>query len=312
MSIINFYYLCHIVTSNKYLHYATMMRVIMVVKISLLKYTESRNIGDDIQSIATSHLLPFFHDYIDRDRLASFRDEEGRHVVVMNGYFLENLSEWPPSSDIYPIFSGFHIARKAREVMARHRKYFRKYEPVGCRDQGTANFLESLGIRTEITHCATLTLPRRERSPKNGKLVIVDCDDIRFPKSVKKNHVLLTHRISPAYSFQTRMQMAQELLDFYRDEAGVVVTSRIHCAMPCAAMGVPVIFFGDSNDYRQHIIKEIGLTIHSLRLARKSNPLSRLYRHQVNWSGETVDLEARKAAIRDFIARKLEGLISNS
>ncbi len=283
-----------------------------MVKFSLLKFSMSRNIGDDIQSVAAARLLPSPHEYLDRDFLASFRNGTDRHILLMNGYFLENLEEWPPSKDIHPVFAGFHIARKAREVMARHKEYLQKYEPVGCRDQGTADFLDSLGIRTEVTHCATLTLPRRTHAPKNGKLVIVDCDDIRFPKSVKRNYVLLTHRISPVHSFRTRMKMAQELLDFYRDEAAVVITSRIHCAMPCAAMGVPVVFFGDPDDYRQHIIREIGLTIHPYGLARKSNPLSRLYRNRVNWSGETVDLEAKKAAIRNFIAGKLEAAASNA
>ncbi len=283
-----------------------------MVKFSLLKFSMSRNIGDDIQSVAAARLLPSPHEYLDRDFLASFRNGTDRHVLLMNGYFLENLEEWPPSKDIHPVFAGFHIARKAREVMARHKEYLQKYEPIVCHDQGTADFLDSLGIRTEVTHCATLTLPRRTHAPKNGKLVIVDCDDIRFPKSVKRNYVLLTHRISPVHSFRTRMKMAQELLDFYRDEAAVVVTSRIHCAMPCAAMGVPVVFFGDPDDYRQHIIREIGLTIHPYGLARKSNPLSRLYRNRVNWSGETVDLEAKKAAIRNFIAGKLEAAASNA
>ena len=181
----------------------------MLVKLSLLKYCSSWNIGDDIQSIAVSRLLSAPHDFIDRDRLASFRDGKDVHALIMNGYFLDNLSEWPPSRDIHPIFSGFHVARKAQEIMAKHKAYFRNYEPVGCRDQGTADFLERLGIRTEVTYCATLTLPRRTKRPKNGKLLIVDCDDIRFPKSVKKNYVLLTHRISPAYSLRTRMKMAQ-------------------------------------------------------------------------------------------------------
>jgi len=284
----------------------------MMAKFALLKFSLSRNIGDDIQSIAAARLLPSPHEYLDRDFLASFRNGTDRHILIMNGYFLENLSEWPPSEAIYPIFAGFHITGKAREVMARHKEYLRKYGPIGCRDQGTADFLNSIGIRTEVTHCATLTLPRRKRAPKAGKLAIVDCEDIRFPKSVKKNYVLLTHRISPVHSFRTRMRMAQELLDFYRDEAAIVVTSRIHCAMPCAAMGVPVVFFGDPDDYRQHIIREIGLTIHSRRLARKSNPLSHFYKNQVNWAGETVNLEDRKTAFRSFVARKLEAALSTT
>jgi len=277
---------------------------------SLLKFSISRNIGDDIQSVAASQFWPSPHDYIDRDFLASFHDERGMHVLLMNGYFLENLHEWPPSKDIHPIFSGFHIARKARHVMARHRDYFKRYEPIGCRDLGTASFLESLGIRTELTYCATLTLPRRKRHPKNGKLVIVDCENIRIPKSVKKNYILLTHRISPVHSHDVRTRMAQELLDFYRDEAAVVVTTRIHCAMPCAAMGIPVIFFGNPSDYRQHVIREIGLEIHSYEMAKKSNPVSRIYSKRIDWSGQVVNVEDKGKRIKAFVNQKIQAFTS--
>ena len=54
------------------------------------------------------------------------------------------------------------------------------------------------------------------------------------------------------------MQTAFELLEIYRTQAKAVITSRIHCALPCAAMGVPVLYTGPV-DYRTKIIHEVGI-----------------------------------------------------
>lgn len=40
---------------------------------------------------------------------------------------------------------------------------------------------------------------------------------------------------------QSNLQRAQRLLDIYR-QAALVITSRMHCTLPCRAMGTPVIF----------------------------------------------------------------------
>ncbi|WP_073095483.1 polysaccharide pyruvyl transferase family protein [Cyclobacterium lianum] len=50
----------------------------------------------------------------------------------------------------------------------------------------------------------------------------------------------------------------------YKRYATLVVTSRLHCALPCIAMGIPVIFFGNPLDYRVSIIGELGLKIYEV------------------------------------------------
>jgi exopolysaccharide biosynthesis predicted pyruvyltransferase EpsI len=52
------------------------------------------------------------------------------------------------------------------------------------------------------------------------------------------------------------MIIAQEYLDRYRKEAKLVITSRLHCALPCIAMGIPVIVMGDHRDKRLQLVEE--------------------------------------------------------
>ncbi|MGV0033849.1 MAG: polysaccharide pyruvyl transferase family protein [Candidatus Azotimanducaceae bacterium WSBS_2022_MAG_OTU7] len=52
------------------------------------------------------------------------------------------------------------------------------------------------------------------------------------------------------------MAMAGELLERYRTQAKLVITSKLHCALPCIAMGIPVIFFADKRDERLHLVRE--------------------------------------------------------
>jgi len=49
-------------------------------------------------------------------------------------------------------------------------------------------------------------------------------------------------RSSSNASVEEKLKRANEMLDLYAS-AKLVVTSRIHCALPCLALGTPVIFF---------------------------------------------------------------------
>ena len=89
-------------------------------------------------------------------------------------------------------------------------------------------------------------------------------------------------------SSELRFQAAKELLDFYRDNAGLIITKRIHCAMPCAAMGIPVIF-SDKRDGRTEIVDIIGI---------QSRKVASYPRNDVtDFSAKRLDFEEKKAEI---------------
>jgi asparagine synthase (glutamine-hydrolysing) len=124
-------------------------------------------------------------------------------------------------------------------------------KPVGCRDRQTETFLASQGIFSYFSGCLTLTLPKREKEPGNGKVFIVDIHPSllnKIPESIRQEAEFVTHMVPfskvpiPEIEYWEFENDARKMLHRYKTEARLIITSRIHCAMPCAAMGIPVIF----------------------------------------------------------------------
>src|SRR5262245_40248347 len=105
------------------------------MKYAALSYS-TLNIGDDIQTVAAMRFLPRIDLFIDRDQLDKYCSSE-KTIIILNGFFSDFPSAWPPSSSIAPIFAGFHLARQAASTYGRHRTYFSQHAPIGCRDHGT-------------------------------------------------------------------------------------------------------------------------------------------------------------------------------
>ncbi len=232
------------------------------MKFAVLSYLRATNLGDEIQSIAARGLMPRVDVEIARENLKEFRSTE-KHVLLMNGWFTHDPpNEFPPADDIIPIYYGFHITPNAGEFFtsAECVAHFKKWQPIGCRDRGTMELLRNAGIDAFYSKCLTLTFPKRSVEPVNGKTFLVD-----VPGSYKKfgDVVRITHE-HKLDGTERKSVRAQELLDRYRDEAKLVVTSRLHCALPCQAMGIPVIFVMHTiqREYRVSIYIDLGGVIY--------------------------------------------------
>ncbi len=67
-------------------------------KFCLLDYTNTANLGDEIQSIAARRFLPQVDRYVDREALNDVRSEDGAsYWMIMNGWFCHRAENWPPS-----------------------------------------------------------------------------------------------------------------------------------------------------------------------------------------------------------------------
>lgn len=274
------------------------------MKYSSLSFSQSGNIGDHVQSIAVERLLPHLDAHIDRSFLATSPTKDPT-LLVMNCWFSNCTTSFPPAKRIIPIFFGFHIheEQKGEFLVPARIEYLRKYEPIGCRDHGTAKMLEECGIKTFYSRCITLTLPRRAAPPKNGKVIAVDAYDIPLPQSIQKNAIHISHIVPVILAEESKRNIAKELLQYYSDNASVIITTKLHCALPCAAMGIPVVFFGDDKDYRLDVLKDIGVIVNPYTL-----PKNKLLKHayikyrkvntstvrQVDWSPRPLDFELEK------------------
>jgi len=227
------------------------------VKYAVLSYS-TPNIGDDIQSLAAIHLLNNnnIHEYlyVDREKLKSYNGEPVH--LVMNGWFMHDLDQFPPSKYITPLFIGFHCASQHHERLIKENiEYFKRFEPIGCRDNHTKNIFHKYNINAYFSGC--LTLAFNEISKKDGLIynvdikierdrVNLDCNNEHLFEilHLNKNIISIEHHIndqSLKLNIQNRFDRANELLNLYRN-AELVITSRLHCALPCRSFGTNVIF----------------------------------------------------------------------
>jgi hypothetical protein len=139
-----------------------------------------------------------------------------------------------------------------------HVNYFRKYEPIGCRDRGTMEIMERWGIDSYLSFCCTLTFPQRESGAYGDITVLTDVPRYVRGPTKREKPIRVQHEI-PAIDPLSQRRYAIALLDFYRTRARELATSRIHAAMPCIAMGIPTVFVEKNFDRRNNILKDIGI-----------------------------------------------------
>ncbi len=259
------------------------------------------NIGDYVQALASAQFLPQIDGYINREALADYDGEECK--VIMNGWYMHDSKQWPPSSKIHPLLVSMHINKTVSDDMLKNEglAYFKKYSPIGCRDTNTQQLLQSKGVNAFFSGCMTLTLGRTYKTTSKGdKVCFVDpsiplrggswlyAKDVLFlmfnislVKSIAKKmtisqnkikNVIISARFARLYSKlftketlkdaeyisqensfyaslnnDTKLLEAEKLVKLYA-QARLVVTKRIHCALPCLGLETPVYFLQNIDD----------------------------------------------------------------
>ena len=145
------------------------------------------NVGDYVQSIAAAQFLDEFQ-FVARDDLDKVFEEK---TLIMNGWHTHKPGNFPPSEFIKPLLISFHLnANIADEVLnnANAINFFKKNEPIGCRDIYTKNKLSSFGIDAYFSGCLTLTLKETyKHEPKNKILLVDPIFNANYPKKIFKS-----------------------------------------------------------------------------------------------------------------------------
>ena len=257
---------------------------------AVLSYPNSNNLGDFIQSEAVKQYLKNkIVKQIDREQLHTY---DGPKVqMFMNGWFMENPNNWPPSKQINPFFLSFHLNPTSKKKMLSQKgvNFLKKYQPIGCRDIYTQKILSDFGVETYFSSCLTLTLRRNNFVKKNtrrqGILVISPMERLisnnfsassfylekvlnkiktfkkkrQYLKGMKRLNFFLSRQKEPAY-FKSQLvdplefsenERANKAIKQLRDiaKAKLLITSRIHSALPAVAFGTPVLFISDGLDH---------------------------------------------------------------
>lgn len=245
------------------------------------------NIGDYIQSLAARQFLPHVDYFINRERLGKHKSDEITKLI-MNGWFTHNTKNWVPSKNIAPLLLSFHINNTAANNMLNNEgiHFLKNNQPIGCRDNFTARLLREKGIEAYFSGCLTLTLDnyRVDDSERGNEIYIVDplygfpnkkrvfynwrtilrsiqnrdifnlniknkfMEEIFTKELLDKAQYIEQELPAKTYNDEQKFIMAEELLNKYA-RAKLVITSRIHCALPCLAMGTPVIYINGFDSF---------------------------------------------------------------
>ena len=223
------------------------------VSTGMLVYFGTDNLGDEIQSLAARRFLREVDYLIDRDQLSTFRpDERGERVkVIFNGWFCHHPENFTPDASLLPLLVSMHVTPNAQPRFSRPDvvEFLTAHGPVGTRDWFTLEFLQSLGVECYFSGCLTMTLAR-PNVPRTGQVVLNDVPPevvAKVASMTDRTLVLTRHSGHQHYSPQQRLESAGSLLDIYAG-AHSVVTTRLHCAMPCTAMNTPVLLLNTAPD----------------------------------------------------------------
>lgn len=256
------------------------------MKFGLLSYNYTTNLGNEIQSIAARRFLPQIDHYIEHEKLERFKDSENVKVI-MNAWYLDCPTAWPPSENIDPLLVSMHFTtrqklRKEAILTEKSREFFERHGPVGCRDHHTVDFLSENDIDAYYTGCLTLTLDSGKKGFKSDEEYIVvnvaNPDELvsylkgktdrkiyfiyqdmipSYEKAFPETTTGGIYTLTSLYDCREKFFMAENLLRIY-ENASCVITDRIHCALPCLAFEVPVLFLeSDRMPERLNGIREL-------------------------------------------------------
>lgn len=270
------------------------------------------NIGDNIQTFAVDHLykrMGIAKENIIDINAADMKYYDGEEVILpMAGYasHYKRFNQLPTSDKIIPFFIGFEMSDPMCDDII---PYLKKYAPIGCRDEATMILLQSKGVEAYTSGCVTITLPKRTVEPEEFKVFFVDISselEKYIPDSLRKNCEYIKHegelKTVPMTEEERKKidELADHMLKRYRNEAGLVVTSRLHAAAPCIALGIPVIIAIDNIDRRFSWLDKL-VPIYDVE-----------HYSEIDWNPKACDCEWIKDKIFEVFRDNINALSSRS
>lgn len=231
------------------------------MKYGLLYYKDTGNIGDDIQSYAASKFLPKIDYMIDRENIEMFAPNKKEKVAtIMNAWYIHDGFNFNISPYIYPLYTSVFFKYieyyKGIEVGSDYLnrnviKSLKNYGPVGCRDNHTKKMLNKLGVESYFSGCLTLTLDKFSSVEKGNYIVVngLSKDEIKYIKSKTKRKIIEFKQDVKKKSFsdetwEERKKRVEDVLKLYQG-AYMVITTKLHCSLPCLALETPVLLLYD-------------------------------------------------------------------
>lgn len=265
----------------------------------LMQRDSMNNLGDNMQILALQnlyHTMGISEEEIIRIEYNDLSTYDGDYVVLPINYpfygYRNDLDVTMFSDKIIPVFLGLSII--GAEISDEERIYLRRFEPIGCRDQYTCELLRESGIQAFVNGCMTLTFPKK-RNGYDGKKKIycVDIDEElkeKIPSELLNDCVFTTQIVVGQIDAE---DTTKQYLNTYISDAKMVITSRLHCAVPCIASGIPVVLYKENYSFRFPWLNKL------LPIYKKKDI------EYIDWRGHLVDCEEIKQLLLENAADRV-------
>ena len=262
---------------------------------------KSANVGDEMQGFAGMQFLPFIDFFLDREYQVA-PNITGQHLTFFNAWWGNEKQKWPPSQNIEPIMLSIHAElewRKAISSSEETKNFLKSKAPIGARDVSTQRYFKSIGVPSFFSGCMTLFLKNPDpTAERDDKIYITDVKpqyQTLLPKWIVQKANFVTHGVY--YGVTKSMLTKKRFVDAYErlrnySRAKLVITQRIHAALPCVAIGTPVVFLDGTKmsapdmKSRKSAQRFKGLLdlFHSIRLYNLTDEQAKERISQFNWA----------------------------
>ncbi|QSX07151.1 polysaccharide pyruvyl transferase family protein [Sedimentibacter sp. zth1] len=256
------------------------------------------NLGDNMQIITIDKIYEYMKIpkediiYIDKNKTGTYN---GEYVILPVSMPLIDYVEGGIcnrfSDHIIPVFIGLTLAKDS--LLPQEVSYLKKYEPIGCRDERTLSTVRAYGIDSYLHGCITALLPKRENNDGEKVFIVDVCDELLefIPEDIKKDAIYLSHM--HAEHIEDPKYMAMEYYEKYKNDARLVITSLLHCSVPCMAAGIPVVLAKKYISYRFGWLDKL-LPIYNINNFK-----------DIDWNPQTIEYEEHKKIIMDITIDRL-------
>jgi len=197
-------------------------------------------IKDFLNLVIKNNVPNFNFVFIKRDNMHELDQYKGLHniITIMNGWWMHPFNKegdinFEIPENIHPIFASFHIADE-KIFSDKYLNQLQQYQPIGCRDLKTTKKLKKRGVDAYFTGCLTTTIDFFKWNRQNDDVLYVDT----------KGDGIKSSQMNPKWKnidYENGLLDAINILEKY-SKCKQVHTSRLHCYLPCLAIGVPVNF----------------------------------------------------------------------
>lgn len=220
----------------------------------------------------------------------------GVATCIMQGWFSHSC-DFLPNENLLAVFLGTHFKKETQNFIIDVINHFPNYfsgKEIGCRDKFTLNFCQKHDIKSYFSRCLTLTLPKRKILNTQKKIFAVNLNkkfETYLPKTIRSNIEHINQKVvfENAIFWHKHYASALSLLTRYQNEAKLIITTALHCAAPCVALGIPVILIKDDEEQEDRFSTLDGIL--------KIYTLKELKQRQINFNPTPPNIEELKQAI---------------